>query len=120
MKVVVSACAIVFLAGALNAGDIVDNPGFCDATSGEQELADLVYLSPRSIDSHLANCAWDAELEYTPGLKTQVRATCYDGSEPFASNLEISVNSDGRVTVFGDSSTGLPEYYFPCARWGLK
>lgn len=102
-------------------GLIVDNPGLCEATSGEQELADLTYITPLGIDSHSANCSWDTPLIYTPGLEIQVQATCWDGNSQFDVAIDITVNEQARVTAFANRGrTGLPDYYFPCELWGYK
>lgn len=101
--------------------NIVNNPGLCDANDGEQELADLSYLGPQSIESHALSCYWSQELDYRPGLKTRVDAKC-DGHEgPFTLQIDISVNDQWRVAAIGyNDSTYMPEYYFPCSRWGFK
>ena len=48
----------VALASPTAAGMMVDNPGFCDASDGEQELADMVTLTPEGIFSHGLYCVW--------------------------------------------------------------
>ena len=120
MRAIIIISAVAVVGRVASADAIVDNPGFCNASSGEQELADLVTLSPTSIDSHLYNCAWQMPLMYKPGLKTKVKAQCYDGASTFDSTLDVSVNGQSRITIVGDVSTGLPEYYFPCALWAPK
>jgi len=99
----------------------VNNPGLCHATDGEQELADLSYLGPQSIESHSLSCYWQEVLDYAPGMTTRVDAKC-DGHEgPFSLQIDISVNDQGRVAALGhNESTYLPDYYFPCSRWGFK
>ena len=114
--------ALSVLAAPSMAGqDIVNNPGLCDADDGEQELADLSYLDATSIQSHSLSCYWSEELDYQPGLNTRVDAKC-DGHEgPFELKIDISVNEQGRIAALGyNESTYLPDYYFPCARWGFK
>jgi hypothetical protein len=102
-------------------GLIVDNPGLCEATSGEQELADLAYLTPLGIDRHVGNCRWKEPLIYTPGLEIQVQAICWDGNTQSDVDIDITVNEQGRVTAFANRGrTGLPDYYFPCELWGYR
>jgi hypothetical protein len=121
MKYLAYVIGIVLLSSPAFANDlIVDNPGFCNANDGEQELADMTSFTPTSIDSHLSNCAWTRKLNLKPGLDTTVRAKCYMDGQSFKTRIHIKVNDQWRVQAFGDAGTGLPEFYFPCARWGYK
>ena len=107
-------------ASAATAELYVDNPGLCDADSAVQELADLTILTPNGIDAHLANCEWDSPQTYEDGRTDTITGQCYDHSEnrTYAVSADIDVNDQGRVTIFGP--IGLPEFYFPCSRWGYK
>ena len=102
MKAIGFIGAVALVGCVANADAIVDNPGLCNASSGEQELADLVYLSDIGIYSHLYNCEWKTALDYHKGLKTKVKAQCYDGASTFMSTLDVSVDSNWRITIVGD------------------
>lgn len=104
-----------------SAQNILSNPGLCAADDGEQELAGVAYLYGTSVEAHWRACSWETPLDYAPGLVAEVNAQCdgHDGRD--AVRLQIAVNGQGRVTIAGmDGSTGLPDYYFPCSRWGFK
>ena len=113
----IPACLI---ATAVSAELYVHNPGLCDAEDGVQELGDLTVLTPYGIEAHLANCEWDSPQTYEDGRKDQITGQCYDHGEDrtYAVTADIEVNDQGRVTIFGPTS--LPEFYFPCSRWGYK
>ena len=99
----------------------VDNPGLCDADGALQEWADLTVLTPEGIEAHLANCRWDVTPQaYEDGRKDTISGQCYshDENRTYAVSADIEVNEQGRVTIFGP--IGLPEFYFPCSRWGYK
>lgn len=104
-----------------SAQNILSNPGLCAANDGEQELAGVAYLYSSSVEAHWRACSWKTPLEYAPGLVAEVNAQCDGQDGPDAVRLEIAVNGQGRVTIAGmNGSTGLPDYYFPCSRWGFK
>ncbi|MFU1477405.1 hypothetical protein ACM25N_06740 [Roseovarius sp. C7] len=110
------------MAAPLSAGMIVDNPGFCDATGGEQELADLVTLEPEGMFSHSLRCVWlDGPQRYEPGrIVRHLKAECDDGGRQWQAAFSVSVNEQLRVNVVSHDGVGLPEYYFDCASWGWK
>ncbi len=103
------------------AQDILSNPGLCNAPGPEQELAGTANLYPLSVEAHGRTCNWITPLDYVPGLVAEVDASC-DGQEGQSEvRIGVAVNSQGRVTVSAlNSSTGLPDYYFPCELWGFK
>ena len=104
-----------------SAQNILSNPGLCAADDGEQELAGVAYLYSSSVEAHWRACSWKTPLDYAPGLVAEVNARCdgQDGADDV--RLKIAVNGQGRVTIAGmNGSTGLPDYYFPCSRWGFK
>ncbi|MBM2294197.1 hypothetical protein JQX09_19910 [Sulfitobacter pseudonitzschiae] len=104
-----------------SAQNIFSNPGLCAADYGEQELAGVAYLYSSSVEAHWRACSWSTPLDYAPGLIAEVNAQCDGQDGPDAVRLEIAVNGQGRVTIAGmNGSTGLPDYYFPCSRWGFK
>ncbi len=104
-----------------SAQNILSNPGLCAADDGEQELAGVAYLYSSSVEAHWRACSWSTPLDYVPGLIAEVNAQCDGQDGPDAVRLEIAVNGQGRVTIAGmNGSTGLPDYYFPCSRWGFK
>ncbi|WP_339770240.1 hypothetical protein [uncultured Pseudosulfitobacter sp.] len=104
-----------------SAQNILSNPGLCAADDGEQELAGVAYLYSSSVEAHWRACSWKTPLDYAPGLVAEVNAQCDGQDGPDAVRLEIAVNGQGRVTIAGmNGSTGLPDYYFPCSRWGFK
>lgn len=104
-----------------SAQDIIDNPGLCTAPGPEQELAGAAYLFPRSVEAHWRACNWQTPLEYVPGLVAEVDASCNGQEGQVDVRIGVSVNAKGRITLTGvNGSTGLPDYYFPCALWGFK
>ena len=81
----------------------------------------MAYLYSSSVEAHWRACSWKTPLDYAPGLVAEVNAQCDGQDGPDAVRLEIAVNGQGRVTIAGmNGSTGLPDYYFPCSRWGFK
>ncbi len=99
----------------------LSNPGLCDAIDGEQELANIAYLDGTGISSHNESCTWLlAPQSFKAGRKARVAAHCADSTHSWNTSFDISVNARGRVTAFADSGTSLPEYYFPCSKWGWK
>lgn len=112
----------VALASPTAAGMMVDNPGFCDASDGEQELADMVTLEPEGIFSHALRCVWvGAPQSYRPGRAVRhLEAECDDGARQWRVGFNLTVNERSRVNVVSRESTGLPEYYFDCDSWGWK
>ena len=107
-------------AASASADLYVDNPGLCEAEDAVQELADMTVLTPNGIEAHLANCEWDVPQTYEDGRQDTITGQCYDHGEnrTYAVSADIEVNEQGRVTIFGP--VGLPEFYFPCSRWGYK
>ncbi|MGJ8618224.1 MAG: hypothetical protein ACSHWS_15390 [Sulfitobacter sp.] len=115
---VVTICSATVLAAQ---SVYMDNPGFCTADEGDQELADISMLGPNGIYSHALSCEWDRRLDYVAGLDTTVMAKCDGQDGPFTLEVEIFVNENGRVIAFGrNDSMLLPGFYFPCDRWGYR
>ena len=112
--------ALLLLPGAA-AAQILSNPGFCDATGPEQELAGLARLTPDGIEAHSAACTWAAPGQsYDPGRTATLAATCDDGARQWAVGFDLSVDARGRVTLRADGVNPLPDVYFPCASWGYR
>ena len=95
---------------------LVSNPGLCNATPAEQELADLVLLTPTGLESHAAQCRFDRALRFLPGRGETVRATCGTGAETWQTDLQLDTNVAGRVfiTPLEGRGTTLPDFYFSC------
>ena len=111
----------VFFATAASAETFLNNPGFCNAPDAEQELAGTAYLTPQGIEAHWAACFWETgEQTYEPGLETRLIAQCDDGARQWTMGFSVSVNAQGRVQIWADGANPLPDYYFPCSRWGYK
>lgn len=115
-------CALVLalLPAFAGAEGWIDNPGFCNADSAEQELADVVYLDRNGIEAHWMRCAFKSRQDLTRPRSKRVRAQCEDGARTFATTFDMTVNRQGRVALFANENVGLPEFYFPCDRWGYR
>ena len=116
-----AAVLLALIASPATAEVFVNNPGFCNATDGEQELAGTAYLTAQGIEAHWASCYWtEGGQTYAKGLDTRLTATCDDGARQWTMTASVSVNNQGRVQIWADGVNPLPEYYFPCSAWGYK
>lgn len=113
-------------ATAAPAQPFIDNPGFCDAPAGEQELADVTVLDATGVGNHYVSCAWDiAPQRFPAGRPDRIGASCDTGAEQWQTmfKINVNVNDTGRVTAYWDAQTPpetLPETYFSCDLWGFK
>lgn len=113
--------ALLILPVAAGADGIVNNPGFCDASEPEQELAGLAWLTPDGIEAHEAACTWVRPGQsYEPGRVAVLAATCDDGARQWTLDFDLAVDARGRVTLRADGVNPLPDVYFPCATWGYR
>ena len=77
--------AVILYAAMASAQPVLDNPGYCGLGSGEQELADVGWLTATDLGNHGIGCDWDDPIRI--GAAASRDARCSDGAESWPARI---------------------------------